>query len=437
MKQGISGRAKKTSLMEEAGAALFASNLLACALVDNGYVLEATPRLRIMLGLRAQGADRLVDYVADKHREQVEAALSAQPGGSVTTLHCRMRTSRGGDFPAELQSTAIARKRGTCVLIAVTDLTAQIDAQNRLRTAAHFDELTGLPNRVLFHDRISSALAMAAREKRLLGLLVVDLDGFKAINDRYGHAIGDAVLREVGGRFAKYARRSDTLARLGGDEFVALLPKIRGREDAGLFAARLVNSLRDPITFDGGRVTLGASVGIAIYPDDGGDMASLFAQADAAMYVSKQSGTNQFNYADASANIVRNALPGSWSEDFRFGVSVMDDEHEKLFGMMTKLRELIASGTDRARIGDELQDILAFAKYHFQCEEKIMQSVGFGGYELHRVEHQRLVASLAELQEHSHLVGATITVRVLQDWLAHHIRNYDRAAARAVLAAAQ
>lgn len=427
-------RLADSSLVADAGRALFASDLVACALIDNGYVLEATPRLRALLGLRPQGTNRLVDYVTDAHLEEVQGALSAQPGSGITTLNCRMRAPGGGDFPAELKSTAIARKGGTYILIAVVDLTAQTDAQERLRTAAYYDALTGLPNRVLFYDRITNALALATRERRLVGLLVVDLDGFKAVNDGCGHAIGDAVLREVGSRFAACARISDTVARLGGDEFVVLLPEIRRREDAGLFAARLVNSLRTPINFDGGEVMLGASVGVAIYPDDGSNMTPLFAQADAAMYASKQGGKNRFNYADASANILFSALPSDWSAEFRFGVLPIDTEHEQLFSMMKNLCELIGWGADRARIGCELQDLLAFAKRHFQSEEKIMRSVGFRAYESHRVEHGRLLARLAELEEHSHVVGATITVRVLHDWLLHHIRTYDHEAAQAILA---
>jgi len=157
------------------------------------------------------------------------------------------------------------------------------------RDMRHRDPLTGLANRLLFEDRLDGAARRAEATQRRLGVLFIDLDGFKAINDAYGHGVGDALLREVGRRVELEARQSDTVARLGGDQFLMLLDGNPDASAAAVVAARMRASLAQPILIDGREVRMSCSVGIVLYPDHG-PRGKLIAHADAAMSVAKEAG---------------------------------------------------------------------------------------------------------------------------------------------------
>jgi len=169
------------------------------------------------------------------------------------------------------------------------DATTRERAEADLRDKALHDALTGLPNRALLGDRLTSAIAVAQRQDAALSLLLLDLDGFKGVNDTWGHHAGDLVLIEIASRLSGTLRESDTAARLGGDEFVLLLPAtpLVGAIEA---ARALVDFIVAPIAIDGKQVTVGASIGIAVFPNHGRDAEVLLAAADSAMYEAKHSG---------------------------------------------------------------------------------------------------------------------------------------------------
>jgi diguanylate cyclase (GGDEF)-like protein len=167
-------------------------------------------------------------------------------------------------------------------------------AAARMTQMAHYDGLTGLPNRRLFTDRLTQALGRARRRKRRVAVLFVDLDGFKPVNDILGHAVGDLVLKELATRLRGALREEDTLARIGGDEFTVILEEVTRREDSVRVAERLLAAVTPPLEVEGQEVVVGASVGIAMSPDDGADAATLVKNADMAMYRAKQSGRGVF-----------------------------------------------------------------------------------------------------------------------------------------------
>jgi diguanylate cyclase (GGDEF)-like protein len=165
-------------------------------------------------------------------------------------------------------------------------------AEERIHYQATHDALTGLPNRTLFMDRIDSAISMGSRRNIQMGLMFIDLDRFKWVNDELGHAAGDQLLQEAAERMKRCVRKSDTVARLGGDEFTVILSDISGTLKPDKVAEKLLQTLREPFTLEGQEVTISGSIGGAIYPHDGTDTETLLRNADHAMYVAKNKGRN-------------------------------------------------------------------------------------------------------------------------------------------------
>jgi diguanylate cyclase (GGDEF)-like protein len=179
----------------------------------------------------------------------------------------------------------------------VADSTALLLVE--LTRSSELDALTRLPNRLLLIDRFSQGLTYARRHEGCLGVLFLDLDNFKQINDTLGHTAGDAVLRSVGERLVGSVRQIDTVCRLGGDEFVVLLPEIASAADAGLVAQKLVDGLAAVDAPPGAEFKVSASIGISVYPDDGDTIEQLVDRADQAMYQSKRLGGGCYSFFSA------------------------------------------------------------------------------------------------------------------------------------------
>jgi diguanylate cyclase (GGDEF)-like protein/PAS domain S-box-containing protein len=216
----------------------------------------------------------------------------------------------------------------------------QRQLNEQLDFLATHDPLTGLPNRLLLTRRLETALNDARERGSSLALVFIDLDRFKGINDSLGHAIGDAVLKQVGARFHACMRSGDTLARMGGDEFTAILPGIRDRTDALSIAHRLLNALREPCRAEGYELFVAASVGISMYPRDGLDGGTLLRNADAAMYAAKRRGSDDVQlYATADTDLALERLSVETSlrraldrEEFRLYFQPQVDVNGRLAG---------------------------------------------------------------------------------------------------------
>ncbi|OIO70246.1 MAG: GGDEF domain-containing protein [Zetaproteobacteria bacterium CG12_big_fil_rev_8_21_14_0_65_55_1124] len=170
-------------------------------------------------------------------------------------------------------------------------------AEDIIENMAHYDLLTGLPNRPLLYDRLGMALANAKRNKQIISIFFLDLDGFKDVNDSLGHEAGDHVLKEVSSRLQQCLRGSDTVARLGGDEFVLVMTSTTDSEAAGTIATKVINVLSEPIMLNDHSCSVGASIGIAMYPQDGTAAEDLLSKADDAMYAAKESGKNTYRFS--------------------------------------------------------------------------------------------------------------------------------------------
>lgn len=183
--------------------------------------------------------------------------------------------------------------------------------ENRFRQLAHYDSLTGLPNRTLFLDRMNQTIASARRHNRRAGVLFIDLDNFKRINDSLGHSFGDEILKITADRLRQCARACDAVmgpmrevsaARLGGDEFTILLSEIDAAENCTIVAQRILQAFVEPMRLQNDEVIMTPSIGIATFPDDGDDVQTLLKNADLAMYFAKHSGPNSFQYHQDSMN---------------------------------------------------------------------------------------------------------------------------------------
>ena len=173
---------------------------------------------------------------------------------------------------------------------------ARAQDQQKLSYLARYDPLTGLINRFLFSDRLESAIVRARRDESLVALMFLDLDDFKAVNDHYGHATGDALLKQVAKRIVASVRETDSVGRIGGDEFTVILETGSRLEDAGQVATKILDAVAEPYLVGNREMRVTASIGIAMYPLDGDDSQSLLRDADIAMYSAKAAGSNNYQY---------------------------------------------------------------------------------------------------------------------------------------------
>jgi len=212
-----------------------------------------------------------------------------------TTFETRHRRKDGKVFDVETYSIGLALEAETMLFMSSRDISERKRVQEQIQHQAHYDALTGIPNRTLFYDRLTQGIGLAKRERYELALLFLDLDRFKAVNDDLGHAAGDEVLKIAAGRIRRLLRESDTVARIGGDEFTVILPRIATREDAAEVATKIVDALAASFLLSSSNgsareVSIGCSVGIAIFPADAESPDGLVVAADAAMYEAKRSG---------------------------------------------------------------------------------------------------------------------------------------------------
>ena len=208
------------------------------------------------------------------------------------TPNCLLVRRDGHEAAIEDSAAPIQDQTGrvTGAVIVFRDVGAVLETSRQMAHLAQHDTLTGLPNRLLLDDRLTEAIALAARHHRPLGVLFVDVDGFKSINDDLGHAAGDQLLRTIGARLTGALRQSDTVSRYGGDEFVVVLSELERATDASIVAAKLLRAVAEPHCVGGATTVVTASLGISLYPDHGAEADGLIARADAAMYEAKRSG---------------------------------------------------------------------------------------------------------------------------------------------------
>ena len=263
-----------------------------------GVIVFTNPRAEQMTGytraqLHGQSIELLVPQrlrvIHKRHRQGYHESRAGARAMGTVERDFPVRRKDGSEFSADIALAPVDTPNGRQTIAVIRDITQRKQLESTLEQLALHDPLTGLANRTLFFDRLHQAMQAGQRDQRQLGLVMLDVDRFKAVNDAYGHLVGDQVLRRLAGRLRAPLRASDTVARLGGDEFAWILPAVAGREPA----VRMVSKLLTHV----GRLTVGprsihiaVSAGLALYPDDGQDVDTLLSHADLALYSAKREG---------------------------------------------------------------------------------------------------------------------------------------------------
>ncbi|MGE4544368.1 MAG: diguanylate cyclase [Pedobacter sp.] len=265
---------------------------------ESAGIVYANQRIAEMLDVSSVSmkGTHVFQYVDVHERPHVEEHFKRSRLGRDEHFEIRLRKATGGSIWVLVAARLLTQGDGKAIgtLWVVTDIS---DRKERERITCHLtqrDPLTGLPNRTLLYDRIMHDVGRASRYGRHVGILFLDLDRFKPVNDEFGHSVGDQVLQGVAQRIVSRVRRMDTVARFGGDEFVVVLSDLVGSDEAASVAEALVALLREPFAASGWECAVGVSIGISLYPEDGRSGAELIEKADAAMYVAKQAGGGRY-----------------------------------------------------------------------------------------------------------------------------------------------
>ncbi len=242
-------------------------------------------------------------------REDLERSydeLIARPAGSADAFVAGMKShyvcKDGSLLPFESTRHVLRSEETTLIAAISRDIRARLAIEEKVSYLAQFDALTGLPNRNLFQDRLTQAMALAKRNDWPMAVLFIDLDRFKLVNDTLGHGAGDKLLKEAAGRLRSCVRASDTVGRLGGDEFAAILSELARPGDAGLVAQKIIDVFKRPFDLEGKETYVTASVGVTLYPADTDNAEALVVNADAAMYRAKEQGRNNYQYFTRDMN---------------------------------------------------------------------------------------------------------------------------------------
>ena len=271
----------------------------------DGSFMRVNGKLCDMTGYPAQElvGRKFTDFKWPEEREAAEEERRKMLAtGSREPSEHRYRRKDGSEFWANVAISLVRDPEGKPdYFVAVAqDITAQRQAQETVFHQATHDLLTDLPNRAMFHDRLRKALGQAHRHGWTGGVLFMDLDKFKQVNDSFGHAAGDALLREVAGRLRHCVRAEDTAARIGGDEFAVVLAEVSHARDAAVVAQKILEEMAAPMLLEGHRYELTVSIGITLFPADGDEVERLLRNADEAMFRAKQAGRNRFLFHDAA-----------------------------------------------------------------------------------------------------------------------------------------
>lgn len=400
-----------------------APNLLSIA-DFSGTCRKLNPAWKTIMGQDTEELEgkRCLDLVHPEDKTAVKAAISMlREGNPVSNMTTRFQHKDGSYRFLEWFAAA----HDELIYMAAHDVTERKEQETHLYNLAYYDRLTGLPNRALFFDRISQTLSNAKRNNKHFGILFIDLDGFKIVNDEHGHDAGDIVLKSVSERLQSIIRATDTVARIGGDEFVLILHELDEVDDATFVAQKILDVIAPEIALSATETCrIGASIGISIFPENGMDIDSLLLAADMAMYQSKKRGKHSYIFA---SDDMKTDINITLDNSYLTGISEIDEQHQELSRLANSLNKAL---TEKERDITIIKCIFKlfriFSEYHFLTEKKLMQKYKYP----HQTEHDASHADFLEIIQH----WKTETLEeddqyffiYIKKWLFNHILTYDK-----------
>jgi len=269
-----------------------------------GRVLDTNAAFAELVGRPQESlvGRNVLDLCMPDSHARITSVLSKteEEGRGETALEIDLRHADGSAVSVEAYGRTMPFEGGDARVVALRDIRERKAAEERIHHMAHHDALTGLPNRVLFHDRLTQAVARAKRTGNTVAVLCLDLDRFKNVNDLNGHAVGDELLRQVAQRLGANIRADDTVARLSGDEFAIIQVGVSHPDGPAIMAERLVQSIAKPFDLGGQQTLIGTSIGISLFPGDGEKGEDLVRAADTALYRAKEAGRSTFRFFEAA-----------------------------------------------------------------------------------------------------------------------------------------
>lgn len=420
---------------------LVEQRLMGLFIIQDSRFVYINPKFAQMFGYTVEdimGHIEPLDLIAAADQAQVHEYLCHPPVGSDCGIHQTFSAIRSDGSVFELGISGEARDyEGRPAILGVAlDITEQNRIQRQLNYLAFYDPLTELPNRALFFDRLNQALAYHKRTGGSFALMVLDLDGFKRVNDSYGHPIGDMLLVAVGRQLRTCIREADTVARMGGDEFTILLQDIHQSDNVTLVASKILATLAEPVLLMEHTCHISASIGICIAPRDGHDMETLLSCADAAMYESKARGKNTYTFYRPTPMTDRPAkIPLlEWNEQLNLGVPLLDEQHIQMVALLNRIGAAIKEGNEEESIMALFEELAALTHVHFETEQQLMDELDYADNTAHRQEHRKLLEELRSIQRQFDSASPLLTLQTLKDWLRSHITHSDRALALTLLA---
>jgi diguanylate cyclase (GGDEF)-like protein/hemerythrin-like metal-binding protein/PAS domain S-box-containing protein len=427
-------------VIEKAGVGLAVLDL-------DGRFLDANPAFCETTGhprheLLSPGFDMRQILLREDIPSQEEGLRALRRGDEHSYRKTMQLVRSDGGFVWVEWAVSILRESGTPqVLVTAIDLTEQKRVEDAFRDMSLFDPLTKLANRRLLQDRVQTAIARAQREASGVGLLFIDLDNFKPINDTLGHDVGDWLLTTVARRLTDCLRAYDTAARFGGDEFVVLIPDLGHQDDAVRVAERILASLAQPfVSADGQGLSVSASIGVSFYPDHAHTERELLHAGDEAMYLAKKAGRNRIvrseRVTDARPLQRTDEEPCTglvhllWEAAYASGNVFIDAEHRELFRQSNQLLDLaMRLDAQPADVRSCLQRLMGTVNAHFQHEERLLAQWGFPDLPDHIFKHRRMyerAEQIAHLMHDQSIPTGELLGFLVAEMIRGHVLTEDR-----------
>jgi len=357
----------------------------------------------------------------------LEQTITSLEPGEVARVPLQLNHGDDRQSAVDLAISCMTMGEKTVALGVINQRSEKERIRRLMDQLAFHDTLTELPNRVLLFDRINQSLSRFNRESTGFAIAILDLDGFKLINDARGHAVGDMLLKAVAKRLAECVRNVDTVSRLGGDEFAMILQGVNNENEAEAVLRKVIDEVAKPIAVDGVELKVGVSVGISFCPQDGASIQELLGRADFAMYEAKRAGGSCYRISTGQmAELASRHDLMPLIDSIKLGFDVIDEQHEEIVSCIRGILRSLSGNEGENGLRRRAEYLLQLTEEHFRTEEELVLRYAVSGQERHRFEHKDLLRQLHELlpsNNESH--GLTLMTHSFKDWLIPHIQTTD------------